>query len=167
MRPGRTAPASAGAHLDRFLDEAADFASEGSLRPEHVAAAGDCGLSAFLAYLAAAEDEEHGLDAGEVVVEAERVQVLTVHGAKGLEWDIVAVPGLVDAVFPAEARSVNWARTRQELPTPLRGDRIDLPHLELADAADRKEVRDRLAAQQAAVLERHARGGTPAAPTSR
>jgi len=143
------------AHLDRFLDEAADFASEGSLRPEHVVAAGGSGLSAFLAYLAAAEDEENGLDAGEVVVESERVQVLTVHGAKGLEWDVVAVPGLVDNVFPAEPRSVNWTRARQELPTPLRGDRADLPSLELADAPDRKEVRDRLATQHAAVLARH------------
>ncbi|MDT4915856.1 MAG: ATP-dependent helicase UvrD/PcrA [Pseudonocardiales bacterium] len=134
------------AHLDRFLDEAADFANE----------ADEATLTAFLAYLEAAEDEENGLDAGEIVVEAERVQVLTVHGAKGLEWDIVAVPGMVDGVFPAEARSVNWTRTRQELPTPLRGDRMDLPALELRDAADRKEVRDRLAAQHVAVLARHA-----------
>jgi DNA helicase-2/ATP-dependent DNA helicase PcrA len=133
------------AHLDRFLDEAADFANE----------ADEATLTAFLAYLAAAEDEENGLDAGEVVVEAERVQVLTVHGAKGLEWDVVAVPGMVDGVFPAEARSVNWTRTRQELPTPLRGDRMDLPDLQLRDAADRREVRDRLAHQHAQVLERH------------
>jgi DNA helicase II / ATP-dependent DNA helicase PcrA len=144
------------AHLDRFLDEAANFASEASLRPEHVIASGGSGLSAFLAYLEAAEDEENGLDAGEVVVDAERVQVLTVHGAKGLEWDVVALPGLVDAVFPAEPRGVNWTRTRQELPSPLRGDRADLPALELADAADRREVRDRLAAQHEAVLARHA-----------
>jgi DNA helicase-2/ATP-dependent DNA helicase PcrA len=134
------------AHLDRFLDEAADFANE----------ADEASLTAFLAYLAAAEDEENGLDAGEVVVEAERVQVLTVHGAKGLEWDVVAVPGLVDCVFPAEARSVNWTRTRQELPGPLRGDRVDLPEPDLAGAADRKEVRDRLAAHHEAVLDRHA-----------
>ena len=120
------------AHLDRFLDEAADFANE----------ADEATLTAFLAFLDAAEDEENGLDAGEVVVEAERVQVLTVHGAKGLEWDVVAVPGLVDGVFPADARSVNWARARQELPGPLRGDRIDLPALDLDGAADRKEVRD-------------------------
>ncbi len=134
------------AHLDRFLDEAADFANE----------ADEATLTAFLAYLSAAEDEENGLDAGEIVVEAERVQVLTVHGAKGLEWDVVAVPGLVDSVFPAEARSINWTRARQELPAPLRGDHADLPSLVLRDAADRKEVRDRLGAQHAAVLARHA-----------
>ena len=133
------------AHLDRFLDEAADFANE----------ADEATLTAFLAYLEAAEDEENGLDAGEVVVEAERVQVLTVHGAKGLEWDVVAIPGMVDCVFPADARSVNWTRTRQELPTPLRGDRVDLPELRLHDAADRREVRDRLAAQHVEVLARH------------
>jgi DNA helicase-2/ATP-dependent DNA helicase PcrA len=140
VRIGRT-------HLDRFLDEAADFANE----------ADEATLTAFLAYLAAAEDEENGLDAGEVMVESERIQVLTVHGAKGLEWDVVAVPGLVDCVFPAEARSVNWTRARQEIPAPLRGDRADLPALVLANAADRREVRDRLAAQHAEVLERHAR----------
>src|SRR4051812_46005114 len=134
------------AHLDRFLDEAADFANE----------ADEAGLTAFLAYLEAAEDEENGLDAGEVVVESERVQILTVHGAKGLEWDVVAVPGLVDCVFPADPRAVNWTRTRQELPGSLRGDADDLPALELRDAADRKEVRDRLAAHLQAVLARHA-----------
>ncbi|MFN2560923.1 MAG: UvrD-helicase domain-containing protein [Jatrophihabitans sp.] len=134
------------AHLDRFLDESADFANE----------ADEATLTAFLAYLEAAEDEENGLDAGEVVVESERVQVLTVHGAKGLEWDVVAVPGLVDCVFPAEARSVNWTRARQEIPAPLRGDRGDLPELRLDGAADRKQVRDRLIEQHAAVLERQA-----------
>jgi DNA helicase-2/ATP-dependent DNA helicase PcrA len=152
-RPDRTRVGRT--HLDRFLDEAADFAAETSSRPEHVITAGGSGLSAFLAYLAAAEDEENGLDAGEVVVEAERVQVLTVHGAKGLEWDVVAVPGLVDGVFPAEARAVNWTRTRQELPTALRGDRVDLPRPDLEGAADRKDVRDRLAAHHRAVLARH------------
>ena len=50
------------------------------------------------------------------MVAAERVQVLTVHGAKGLEWDVVAVPGLVETVFPAEPRAVDWTRARQVLP---------------------------------------------------
>ncbi len=133
------------AHLDRLLDVAADFAAE----------ADEATLTAFLAYLEAAEDEENGLDVGEIVVDAERVQVLTVHGAKGLEWDVVSVPGLVDGVFPAKAVSVNWARARHELPGPLRGDRDDLPTLRLADAADRKEVHERLSAHHAALTDRH------------
>ena len=133
------------AHLDRFLDAAADFANE----------ADEATLPAFLAFLAAAEDEENGLEAGEAVVETERIQVLTVHGAKGLEWDVVAVPGLTAGVFPAEPKSVNWTRARQEIPVPLRGDRADLPALDLAGAADRKDVRDRLAVLHAAMLARH------------
>jgi DNA helicase-2/ATP-dependent DNA helicase PcrA len=133
-------------HLDRFLDVAADFAAE----------ADEATLTAFLAFLEAAEDEENGLEAGEIVVDTERVQVLTVHGAKGLEWDVVAVPGLVRGVFPAEARSVNWTRTRHELPGPLRGDRADLPTLRLDDAADRREVRDRLQRHHDDLVERHA-----------
>ena len=74
---------------------AADFANE----------AGEATLTAFLAFLKAAEDEENGLDAGEIVVDTERVQVLTVHGAKGLEWDVVAVPGrLVACSRPMPSR---------------------------------------------------------------
>ncbi len=135
------------AHLDRFLDEAADFANE----------ADEASLPAFLAFLAAAEDEENGLEAGEVTVEPERVQILTVHGAKGLEWDIVAVPGLVQSVFPADPKAIDWTRTRQELPIPLRGDRTDLPSLALHEATDRKQVRDLVTAHNAGLRERHAR----------
>jgi DNA helicase-2/ATP-dependent DNA helicase PcrA len=134
------------AHLDRFLDEAARFATD----------ADESTLRAFLAFLDAAEDEENGLEAGEVAVEAERVQILTVHGAKGLEWDIVAVPGLVDKVFPAEAKGVNWTKARHELPGPLRGDADDLPAFELIGAADRKQVRDRLDEHHQDLVTRHA-----------
>ncbi|WP_375481763.1 UvrD-helicase domain-containing protein [uncultured Jatrophihabitans sp.] len=132
-------------HLDRFLDVAAEFAAE----------AGDASLRAFLAYLEAAEDEENGLEAGEVEVAAERVQVLTVHGAKGLEWDVVAVPGLAHEVFPTKPKSINWTRTRHELPAPLRGDNDGLPELDLSQATSRKEVGDLLIAHDAAVTQRH------------
>jgi DNA helicase-2/ATP-dependent DNA helicase PcrA len=125
-------------HLDRFLDEAARFAAE----------ADEATLSAFLAFLDAAEVEENGLDSGEVAVEKERVQILTMHAAKGLEWDVVAVPGLVEGVFPADPKGVDWTRARQLLPAPLRGDSADLPGLSFDGAADRKQV--------AAVLKHHA-----------
>ncbi|MGH8963280.1 MAG: UvrD-helicase domain-containing protein [Jatrophihabitantaceae bacterium] len=138
------------AHLDRFLDEAALFAAEASDTRGAT-------LTAFLAYLDAAEEEENGLEAGEVVVETERVQLLTVHGAKGLEWDVVAVPGLVSGVFPADPRSVNWTRARHELPIPLRGDRGDLPELVIAGAADPKELGDLLKDHDGELKRRHAR----------
>jgi DNA helicase-2/ATP-dependent DNA helicase PcrA len=132
-------------HLDRFLDEAARFAAD----------ADEATLPAFLAFLDAAEVEENGLESGEVAVEKERVQILTVHGAKGLEWDVVAVPGLVGGVFPAEPRAVDWTRTRQLLPAPLRGDHGELPALRLENAADRKQIAEIVKRHAAEVRERH------------
>jgi DNA helicase-2/ATP-dependent DNA helicase PcrA len=124
-RPDREA-ATARAHLDRFADVAADFADGADV----------ASLGAFLAYLAAASRREDGLEPGTVEVEPERVQVLTVHGAKGLEWDVVAVPGLTVNVFPAAARGGDWTKDLRALPYALRGDADDLPHLDLRGADD-------------------------------
>jgi DNA helicase II / ATP-dependent DNA helicase PcrA len=132
-------------HLDRFLDEAARFALE----------ADQATLPAFLAFLDAAEDEQYGLPTGEVEVDAERVQILTVHGAKGLEWDLVAIPGLVTGVFPSKPVKIDWTRAREVLPSPLRGDRADLPSWTVEAAADRREVRDRLNTHAEEVKQRH------------
>lgn len=125
------------AHLDRFLDAASDFSVD----------ADQATLTAFLAYLKAAEDEENGLAQAEVDVEADRVQLLTVHGAKGLEWNAVAVPGLGTDIFPSAARTHDWTRSRQLLPFPLRGDVGDLPELRLAEAETRRELADLIEAR--------------------
>ncbi|MEN3357264.1 MAG: ATP-dependent helicase UvrD/PcrA, partial [Mycobacteriales bacterium] len=124
-RPDRDA-VTARAHLDRFADVAADFAEGADV----------ASLGAFLAYLAAASRREDGLEPGTVEVEPERVQVLTVHGAKGLEWDVVAVPGLTANVFPASSRGGDWTKDPRALPYALRGDAADLPQFDLGAATD-------------------------------
>nr|WP_130342815.1 ATP-dependent DNA helicase [Herbihabitans rhizosphaerae] len=122
------------AHLDAFADVVADYAT----------ASPSATLRSLLDYLAAAESAEDGLEPGEVEVAEDRVQVLTVHSAKGLEWQIVAVPHLVSDVFPSRRQSSCWLRAVTELPAELRGDAIDLPRLHLPDGADRKEIEETL-----------------------
>jgi DNA helicase-2/ATP-dependent DNA helicase PcrA len=135
-------PGPAGrAHLDTFAGVVADFATASPLT----------GLPGLLDYLATAEDAEDGLAPGEVEVAHDRVQILTVHAAKGLEWQLVAVPHLVDGVFPAAKKSSSWLRTVTELPVTLRGDRADLPDLALPAAADQKELAGTVADHEAAV----------------
>ncbi|HEX5407416.1 MAG TPA: UvrD-helicase domain-containing protein [Pseudonocardiaceae bacterium] len=117
-------------HLDAFADVVAEFA----------AASPSATLPALLDYLGVAERAEDGLTPGEVQVADNRVQILTVHAAKGLEWEIVAVPHLVAGVFPGKRRSSSWLRSITELPADLRGDAEDLPTLQLMNDFNRKEV---------------------------
>jgi DNA helicase-2/ATP-dependent DNA helicase PcrA len=124
-------------HLDAFSNIAARFAAESE----------GATLSAFLAFLAAAENEERGLAPGEVEVVEGAVQILTAHAAKGLEWDVVAVAGLCVDVFPGASNAGDhWLRGLGVLPFPLRGDRAGLPTLDLSGVADIKGVVGRLEA---------------------
>ncbi len=128
------------AHLDRLADEAAAFAET----------APHAGLVEFLAYLAAAEQQERGLRRALEVHLGARIQVATVHAAKGLEWDVVAVAGLCQGVFPATSRTgAAWLSDPGTLPYPLRGDAARLPHLALDGLADQPA----LAAQVAGLVE--------------
>jgi DNA helicase-2/ATP-dependent DNA helicase PcrA len=137
-RPGAR-PAAARAHLDAFADIAAGFA-EAQDRP---------GLGAFLAWLAAADARERGLEAPVTEVREDAVQILTVHAAKGLEWDVVAVTGLVEGTFPAgrngrpPSTSGGWLSDPGALPYPLRGDAAGLPHWHV----DRAVTQDDLLAE--------------------
>ena len=108
-------------HLDRFLDEASKFERSGG------------SVSAFLDWLDVASDEEGGLKVGAPEVRTDVVQILTVHMAKGAEWDVVAVPGLSEGTFPGVNKSDpdNWLKNEKHVPFALRGDAHELPHFSL------------------------------------
>ncbi|WP_427006747.1 ATP-dependent helicase [Pseudarthrobacter sp. H2] len=118
-RPG-TSIHQARRNLDAFQDAAAGFL--------HTSQRVD--VLAFLAWLEAAAAEENGLDAATQDVNHEAVQLLTVHASKGLEWDVVFVPGLNAGAFPS-SRDSRWSSGSAALPWPLRGDRADLPQWDL------------------------------------
>ena len=101
----------------------------------------------------AAEDKERGLPVPEAEVTTGDgvVQVLTVHAAKGLEWDVVAVPGLQEGSFPGHrstpskepaVRASAWLTAISDLPYPLRGDADALPVLHAAAAETWKDLEE-------------------------
>ncbi len=108
-------------HLDRFIDEATKFARSGGT------------VSEFLLWLDVASDEEGGLKSGAPEVRRDVVQILTVHNAKGAEWDVVAVPGLAQETFPNKGKeSDNWLKNEKHIPFALRGDYSELPVLDIS-----------------------------------
>jgi DNA helicase-2/ATP-dependent DNA helicase PcrA len=142
-RPGAD-PAAARADLDAFASTAAAFGTDQE----------EATLGAFLAYLAAAQDEEFGLEAGRVG-ETDSVKLVTVHAAKGLEWSAVVVPGLSagdrSQVFPARSRlSTRWTDNPRLLPFTLRGDAADLPALADLDQASVRSFGDACTARELA-----------------
>jgi DNA helicase-2/ATP-dependent DNA helicase PcrA len=102
--------------LSAFLDIAANFA----------ALDGDATLLAFLGFLHTAAQYEKGLDSSLPGGE-NTVKVLTAHKSKGLEWDVVAIPGLVRKGFPSERGRELWPSNAKVLPHGLRGDADTLP----------------------------------------
>ncbi|MDT5068115.1 MAG: ATP-dependent helicase UvrD/PcrA, partial [Mycobacterium sp.] len=125
-------------HLDAFADVVADFAARSG-----------ASVSGLLGYLDAAMEVENGLAPAEPRVANDRVQILTVHAAKGLEWQVVAVPHLSGRVFPSTASPRTWLSDPADLPPLLRGDRATVsehgvPVLDTSDVNDRKALSDKI-----------------------
>ncbi|WP_262852213.1 ATP-dependent DNA helicase [Mumia quercus] len=97
-------------------------------------------LSAVLAYLDAEERFNDGLEVASPS-DADSVKLLTVHTAKGLEWDAVFVPFLTADVFPSPRSRPAWTSVAHALPHDLRGDGAELPVMEEMSRAGDKDFR--------------------------
>lgn len=93
-------------HLDRLLEE--------------VAAYPGVSVEGLLNYFDLAREHEDGLAPGNVTVREDRVQILTAHKAKGLEWDTVAVLHADAETY--KAKTETFLTLVPRLPTETFGD---------------------------------------------
>jgi len=123
--------------LDRFVSEAAGY----------VDVDGTSTLTGFLTWLDAAREDERGLEVVDVAPDPAAVQIITIHSAKGLEWDDVAVVDLVVGGFPVREASgrpaAGWLSGNGELPWPARGDTDSLPVWRPQGAVSREDWKQR------------------------
>jgi DNA helicase-2/ATP-dependent DNA helicase PcrA len=105
-------------NLDLFIQAVAEFQ----------AVDGQVTLAALLAWLDAEDEFGQGLDVA-TPSEADSVKLLTVHRAKGLEWDAVFLVGVTERKFPTNQSRSSWLTVPFAMPHPLRGDARDLPGL--------------------------------------
>jgi len=116
-------------------------------------------VSMLLDYLEYAADKER-LEAPRSKAQSKVIQILTVHGAKGLEWDYVAIPNLIENDFPSKPRSAGGWLDSGQLPYALRGDSKTLPQLDVfayesqiavnkaQDSFKKDQVREMLASEE-------------------
>ncbi len=93
----------------------------------HVAGAfagleGEQSATAFRAFLRASAEHERGLDIDLPPTAAQTVKILTMHKAKGLEWEVVVVPHQ----YQEPTKIDKWTSRISKLPHELRGDPMPL-----------------------------------------
>lgn len=119
-----------GANMEAFLDAISGYLSVDDAST----------LGGFLGWLKEAEWRD-GLAPRPEAAEPGTVQLLTIHGSKGLEWDLVVVPRWVEDELPGKPLEGfgGWL-TFGSLPWPFRGDAAELPEFPWELANTRKEL---------------------------
>lgn len=118
------------ANLEGFISRIADYEAS-AMRPSLQ------GLLSWLDYAAANERFELPKTGAKLGV----VQLMSVHAAKGLEWDYVVVAGLVRGSFPVESRGAKGWLQPGKLPHDLRQDRDYLPGFSWRSASTQKDLK--------------------------
>ncbi|MGP3536138.1 ATP-dependent DNA helicase [Microbacterium sp. RD1] len=129
----------ASAQLRAFVDEISGF----------LAADESGSIASLVAWLDHAEKLDEFAPRTEPP-EDDVVQLLTIHGSKGLEWDAVAVVRLVTDELPSLARDTAGWLGFGILPTDFRGDRAWLPELAWRSATTQQELKAAIDAYVAA-----------------
>lgn len=114
-------------------------------------------LDGFLSWLDDVEEHEHGDDAdlplADLALEAggvtddelenpHSVTIMTIHGAKGLEWDYVAIPEMRRGGFDLLTTLPRdmWLNKPGKIPQWIRADASSLPEWRWRAAADKEEL---------------------------
>ncbi|AAT88812.1 ATP-dependent DNA helicase [Leifsonia xyli subsp. xyli] len=132
------------ASLDAFAEQVASY----------LASDDRATLGSFLSWLAEAEKRDNLAPRSEDP-EPGTVQILTIHGSKGLEWDVVAVPRLVEGELPVPPQSRRGWLAFGQLPNEFRGDSAELPVLPWRTVEDQKALDGAIADFEAENLARH------------
>ncbi|PPI07196.1 ATP-dependent DNA helicase [Rathayibacter sp. AY1B8] len=129
------------ANLEAFREAVAGY-----LQTDDRGAGTGSSLRGFLRWLVLA-DKRDGLAPRPEDPEPGTVQLLTIHGSKGLEWDLVAVPRMVDGELPGTPVEGfrGWVRLGA-MPYAFRGDAAELPDLAWRGCSTQKEVVDAIGA---------------------
>jgi DNA helicase-2/ATP-dependent DNA helicase PcrA len=96
-------------------------------------------LGGFLEWLEYAASKE-SFETPSVAATPGEVQILTVHASKGLEWDLVSVPLLIDGTFPSNTGGFRGWVSGKNLPYHFRGDAESLPKFDMSSALEQTDI---------------------------
>ena len=118
------------ANLEAFIARIAEY-EQSSLRPS---------LTGLLSWLDYATEREN-FELPKLGAKKGTVQIMSVHAAKGLEWDLVALAQLNKGSFPVEGKGAKGWLAAGKLPFGLRGDSNVLPVFNYHQASTQKELK--------------------------